>query len=89
MGFRENLLKKIRIDRLADNVIRSINPTDSAQRIDRDAMWQLLDMGSYDNQKERDLELYLLNDRHVLVLDNELKIYNRPLKMWGCAKALR
>ena len=87
MGFRENLLKKIRIDRLADNVIRSINPTDSAQRIDRDAMWQLLDMGSYDNQKERDLELYLLNDRHVLVLDNELKIYNSTVEDVGMRKS--
>lgn len=76
MGFRENLLKKIEIMRLADTVVRSINPTDSTKRIDLDTMRQLLDLGAYAHQKERDLDLYRLNDRHLLLLDNELKIYN-------------
>ena len=76
MGFRENLHKKIEIKRLADKVVRSVNPTDSTKRIDLDAMRQLLALGTYVLKKERDLDLYRLDDRHLLLLDNELKIYN-------------
>lgn len=76
MGFRENLLRKIEITALAKKVVRSISPADGTQRIDRDAMRQLLLLGGYDHQKVRDLDLYRLNDRHLLLLDNELKIYN-------------
>ncbi len=87
MGFRENLLEKIQINHLADKVMRSIHPTDSSQRIDRDAMRQLLEKGSYTRQKERDLDLYLLNDRHVMVLDNELKIFNTTVEDVGLRKS--
>lgn len=87
MGFRENLIKKIYIKQLTDNVINSIHPTDSAQRINRDAMRQLLEMGTYENQKERDLDLYLLNDNDILVLDNELKIYNTTVEDVGLRKS--
>ncbi len=76
MDFRENLLKKIEITRLSDKVIRSINPTDGTLRIDLDTMKQLLVIGGYAHQKERDLDLYRLDDRRLLLLDNELKIYN-------------
>lgn len=76
MGFRENLLKKVKIVQLAKKVEGSINPLDSGQRIDQDAMRQLLEMGSYAYQKERDLDLYFLDAHHILLLDNELKIYN-------------
>ena len=76
MGFRENLLKKVKIVQVAKKVERSINPLDSGQRIDQDAMRQLLEMGSYAYQKERDLDLYFLDAHHILLLDNELKIYN-------------
>ncbi len=75
MGFRENLLKKIEIKRLAAKVVRSINPADSSQRIDLDAMEQLLSLGGYERFKERDLALFRLHDEHLLLLDNELKIY--------------
>lgn len=80
MGFRENLLKKIEIARLADKVVRSINPADSTQRIDRNAMRRLLELGTYAYQKERDLDIYRLGDRHLLLLDNELKIYNTTIE---------
>lgn len=80
MAFRENLLKKIEINRLAHRVIQSINPTDSGQRIDRQAMEQLLEMGTYSRQKERDLDIYTLNNGHILVLDNELKIYDTTME---------
>jgi hypothetical protein len=76
MGFRENLHKKIEINHLADRVVRSINPKDGTQRIDLDAMRQLLETGTYAYRKERDLDLFRLSDRHLLLLDNELKIYN-------------
>lgn len=87
MGFRENLLKKIHINRSADSVMRSINPTDSAKRIDSEAMRELLEMGNYARQQERDLSLYILNDDHILALDNELKIYNCPAEDIGLRKS--
>jgi hypothetical protein len=87
MGFRENLLKKIHINRLAARVIGSINPTDSAQRIDSEAMQELLAMSSYTRQKERDLDLYILNGGHILLLDNELKIYNSTAEDIGLRKS--
>jgi hypothetical protein len=76
MGFRENLRKKIDINRLADKVVRSINPNDGTQRIDLDAMRQLLALGTYPYQKERDLDLFRIGDGQLLLMDNELKIYN-------------
>jgi hypothetical protein len=75
MGFRENLLKKIQINQLTDTILRSVGPTDSGQRMDREAMRRLLEMGSYHYQKERDIDLYVLNEKEFLALDNELKIY--------------
>ncbi len=76
MGFRENLRKKIDINRLAHRVVRSINPKDGTQRIDLEAMRQLLALGTYPYRKERDLDLFRIGDRHLLLLDNELKIYD-------------
>jgi hypothetical protein len=87
MGFRENLRKKIQLNRLTDTVIRSISPIDSAKRIDRETMQQLLEMSNYTRQKERDLNLYILNEDHILVLDNELKIYNCPAEDIGLRKS--
>jgi hypothetical protein len=87
MGLRENLLEKIQINQLADSVIRSIHPTDSARRIDLDAMRQLLNKGPYRHREERDLDLYLLNDQHILALDNELKIYNSSIEDVGLRKS--
>jgi hypothetical protein len=75
MGFRENLLQKIQIDRLSQTVLNSMGPPDSGRRIDRDAMRTLVALGNYRYQKERDLDLYVLNAEEILVLDNELKIY--------------
>ncbi len=75
MGFRENLLKKIQINQLADGIRRSIGPPGSEQRMDRDAMRRLLEMGGYRYQRERDVDLYVLGEEEFLALDNELKIY--------------
>lgn len=84
MGFRENLLKKIEINQLADQVRHSLKPTDPPRRIDRSAMQSLLGMGPYTYRRERDLDLYCQGDEDdgkqlILVLDNELKIYHTTI----------
>ena len=79
MGFKESLLKKIQINRLADQVRRSLKPSDPPGRIDRTAMQTLLEMGPLTRRQERDLELYCQTQdsekQLILVLDNELKLY--------------
>ena len=84
MSFKENLLKKIRINQLSQKVLKSIGPAQSGLKIDKDAMRGLLEMGPYQYRKERDLDLYIdqpddgLSD--ILVLDNELPIYKTTVE---------
>jgi len=59
MSFKDNLLKKIKINQLSRKVLASIGPAESGQKIDKDAMRSLLEMSSYQYQKERDLDLYI------------------------------
>jgi hypothetical protein len=84
MGFRENLLKKIEIEQRVDQVLGSIVPSDSSRRIDLETMRQLLEMGPYHHRRERDLDLYCENERTdrqlIIVLDNELKIYDTSVE---------
>ncbi|MEJ2659439.1 MAG: hypothetical protein P8Z73_01760 [Desulfobacteraceae bacterium] len=87
MGFRENLLKKIQIEELAQGILHSIDPQDSAKRMDREAMRRLLEMGPYQYRKERDLDLYMLNEAEILALDNELKIYRTTAEDIGLRKS--
>ena len=79
MSFKENLLKKIQIDALAEKVISSWGPPGSGERIDKKAMRDLLEMSPYAYQKKRDLDLYVTQGEDeknkILVLDNELPIY--------------
>lgn len=80
MSFKENLLKKIRIDKLADHIISTIGPIDSDKKVDKQAVRTLIEMGPYEMRKERDLELYIKKSgpeeiKHILVLDNDLSIY--------------
>ena len=79
MSFKENLLKKIKINQLARKVQASIGTAESGLKIDKDAMRSLLDMSPYQYQKERDLDLYIQKGdgelSRILVLDNELPIY--------------
>ncbi|MDA8139766.1 MAG: hypothetical protein M0036_14040 [Desulfobacteraceae bacterium] len=80
MGFRENLLKKIQINQLSEQVRRSLKPADPPQKIDRAAMQNLLGMSVYTHRHERDLDLYCREPdasgkQDILVLDNELKLY--------------
>jgi hypothetical protein len=80
MSFRENILKKIKIDKTAAQVIHSIGPPDSGRKVDKNAMRRLLEMAPYSHRKERDLDLYVENieaeTKKILVLDNDLAIYH-------------
>jgi hypothetical protein len=81
MSFKENLLKKIKIDKLATKVLSSVGSVESGKKIDKQSMRTLLQMGPYSRQQERDLELYILEKdgsekQQILVLDNALPIYH-------------
>lgn len=91
MRFKDNLLKKIEIDRLAEKVFDTIGPPDSGIRADLEAMSKLLEMGSYQAIKERDLTLYILEGTaehgRLFVLDNELAIYDTSAEDVGIRKS--
>ena len=84
MSFKENLLAKIKIDRLAAKVMTSMGPADSGSKVDKEAMRQLLEMSPYVHRKERDLNLYVEpideDQKKILVLDNELPIYRTTVE---------
>jgi hypothetical protein len=84
MSFKENLLTKIKIDKLAQKVIDSIGPAESGSKIDKSAMLSLLEMSPYQHQKVRDLDLYVEGldqaRKKILVLDNELPIYQTTIE---------
>ncbi len=84
MSFKENLLKKIKIDKMTKIVLNSIGPPDSGRKIDKQTMRSLLKMGSYQFIQERDLDLYILQEngdlKRILVLDNGLAIYNTTIE---------
>jgi hypothetical protein len=84
MSFKDNLLRKIRINQLTHQVLASIGSAESGLKIDKDAMRSLLEMSPYQYQKERDLDLYIQKgdgDRsRILVLDNELPIYETTVE---------
>ncbi len=80
MAFKENLLEKIKIDRLVREIAGAIGPVESGKRIDKAKLSQLMAYFPWVRKQERDLELYLENDEsgktRILVLDNDLTIYN-------------
>jgi hypothetical protein len=84
MSFKENLLTKIKIDRLASKVIESIGPAESGSKVDKTAMRSLLEMSPYQHQKARDLDLYVESldqaRQKIFVLDNELPIYQTTIE---------
>jgi hypothetical protein len=79
MAFKDNLLKKIEIEKLSLRVTNSIGAPDSGKKIDRKAMQKLLAMTDFEAQKRRDLDLYVrpgdTGKQDILVLDNELAFY--------------
>ncbi len=85
MGFKENLLQKMDIDKLAAKVAASVQPQAEAAKFDKDAARRLIEMGGFPQValKERDLELYVLQDggekKKLIVLDNGLAIYDTTI----------
>lgn len=79
MSFKENFLKKIEIDRLAENVRLSLKQRNNGVRVDKTSMMHLLEMAGYRHEKQRDLDLYVKENpaggKRILVLDNELALY--------------
>ena len=84
MSFKENLLKKIHIDKISMKVIASIGTPESERRVDKKTMRRLLDINAYEYIRQRDIDIFILEgDREsgkFLVLDNDLSIYNTSLK---------
>jgi hypothetical protein len=84
MSFKENLLKKIEIDKLTTTVLESIGPPGGERKIDKETMKQLLEMSPYRYQRERDLDLFIQEvdsgRGKILVLDNELPIYDTTIE---------
>lgn len=84
MGFRENLRTKIRIERLADRVRRSLGPDGSPSRLDREALRELLALSPLRPLTVRDLELFVEESpepvKTIVVLDNELPLYRTTVE---------
>ncbi len=80
MAFKENLLHKIEIDRLTQMILPMIGPVDSGKRIDKALLGKLMAFFPWQREQKRDLELFLENSTEektrILVLDNDLTIYN-------------
>ena len=83
MSFKENLITKLKINRLAAKVIDSIGPVESGSKVDKDAMRSLLELSPYHYEKSRDLDLYVQEtdqeQKTIFVLDNELPIYKTTI----------
>ena len=80
MGFKQELLKKIQIDRLTEKILASIGPSGNEQKVDKGLLRVLLEMAEYHHHRERDLDIYLPPENsgktNILVLDNDLPFYN-------------
>ncbi len=83
MSYKDNLLKKIEIDRLVRTIGGAIGPVESGKRIDKALLGQLMAFFPWRRRQERDLELYLEADgpgkTRILVLDNDLTIYHTTM----------
>jgi hypothetical protein len=83
MAFKENLLTKLKIDRLAATVMDSIAAEQGGGKADKDAMRKLLELSAYQYQRVRDLDLYVQeidqDQKEIFVLDNELPIYRTTI----------
>ena len=84
MTFKENLLHKIEINRLAQTILAMIGPVDSGKRIDKAVLEKLMAFFPWHRRQKRDLELYLEGSAEektrILVVDNDLTIYNTTVE---------
>jgi hypothetical protein len=80
MSYKDNLLKKIEIDRLVQTIAGAIGPVESGKRIDKTVLAQLMTFFPWYRREERDLVLFLETDgpgkTRILVMDNDLTIYH-------------
>lgn len=79
MSLRENLKKKMLIERLSSMVCQSIGPTGVSRKIDKETMRKLFSLSPFTLEKRRDLELYFRDlgqgVGEIISLDNELPLY--------------
>lgn len=84
MSFKENLAQKVKVDRLAQNVIDSIGPVSGGYKINKDDMRTLLEMAGYEPLTRRHLEMYAQDftkeKTPIVLLDNELKVYDTTVE---------
>ncbi len=84
MTFKENILKKIKVDQLTKDVLKSVAPAGSGQKTDKSKMRLLLESGPFQFIHQRDLDLYIFEPEtdtsQILVLDNELAIYKTDIQ---------
>lgn len=81
MSFKENLKKKILIDRLSKTVSPTIGSPEKHRKVDKETMRKLLPLSPFVLEKRRDLELFFRELEpgvgEILVLDNELPLYGK------------
>ncbi|GAB6093981.1 hypothetical protein JCM14469_02330 [Desulfatiferula olefinivorans] len=85
MPFKQNLLKKIKLDQMRKRVLVTLGPSGSGSKVDKKAMRHLLDAAGYRHSSLRGLDVFLPEgttdtDRQaIFVLDNDLAIYDSTL----------
>ncbi len=84
MGFTENLLRKIEIDRLVERASHSLGAPESGSKIDKEAVRRLLEIAAYHHHRVREMDFYLKDAEAgagiILVLDNDLTIYDTSVE---------
>jgi len=80
MLLKENLKVKIKLDRLLQKLVSTMKEPPGKRWLDKGLTQELIDMTDFEHKKVKDLHLYLRplegEIMEVLVLDNELPIYN-------------
>ncbi len=80
MSFKENLLKKIKIDKMRSNVLNSLLISLNGIKVDKASMKYLLNEAGLISTRLRNIDMYISDeadkDKTIFVLDNELPIYN-------------
>ncbi len=83
MSFKENLLRKIKLDQLRSRVLSSIGSSGSGVKVDKQSMKYLLNEAGLLSTRLRNIDMYISDDagsdNNIFVLDNELAIYNTSI----------
>ncbi|MBU1170183.1 MAG: hypothetical protein KKD44_11520 [Proteobacteria bacterium] len=85
MSFKQNLLKKIKLDQMRKRVLVTLGPSGSGTKVDKNAMKNLVIAAGLRHKKLRGLDLYLAEGtedkakQKILVLDNDLAVYDTTL----------